>query len=1117
MLHEVDGENENVTDEDNQKFQSCSESLRSTIGKRGRKISLIRSERILRECPDDIHFYSLQKVNKSKSTSNNLLRKRAQSIPENSFSYCSSTKDESKLSIIHPINSVSDRDNMSSKSQCTLSDIKRFHIEDSDQISLWRFYCLLITIFIPSFLLERCGITTKLQQIAWREKIGLISVICWIGIIVCYISFIFSRTACSYYVPKINTKHVTENFVRIHGRAYPFSTHGIPEATPMLISFYGLFAPNSYGGSDATLLFQNVNGNCKGLFKPKENSSIPYDKDGNLGWYFPCVKFFQNSTEPINLNKLKYSRSDCHLSQFERESYYFLEYPVEIFFSWEDIKNSKRNLVVYNGFVIDLDILKLLDLNELEIPVKIHELTELPLKGYDISLLFTTAMDKKIGRCLLDIAKVGSLDSTSVGCLISYVILYSCLVSILSVVFFKFFTACYFRWCISGKLGADELNNRSMVKLMKTIEDWADEVGNPSIFRYGDSTFHILKNKVISEKYERPPNGAPSWTYIIPGLNKQNNKIALLRSTDVAVNLTHHPANLFNTRTGATNSLMDSTAEWKTRLHQVFAEGHLAKSLVHSNIISQPKTGRNDKIYPLLHTICFVTCYSEGEKEVRATLDSICTTDYPNSHKLIIIICDGIITGKNNPRSTPEIVLGMMCEFVENPNEVIPFNYVAVATGSRRLNMARVYAGFYRYDSGTVPSEIQKKVPVVTIVKCGTVEELQSSEKPGNRGKRDSQVILMALLQKITYNERMNELEYQILKAIWQITGLMASIYEIVLTVDADTRIYPNSITHMCAQMAKDNRIMGLCGETKIANKMESWVTMIQIFEYYIAHHQSKAFESVFGSVLCLPGCFSMYRIKAPKKGKEISWVPILANPDIVERYSTNSASTLHSKNLLLLGEDRYLSSLLLRTFPTRKQIFLPKAACKTVVPSTFRVLLSQRRRWINSTIHNLLDLLQYNNLCGTFCFSMQFVVVLELLGTVLLPFAIIATFYVIVYSFISSPTPILTLILLLVILGLPGVFIVVTTSKLIYVIWMFVYLIALPIWNLVLPSYAFWKFDDFSWGETRLTKEKIFKNQENKRDLHESTSIILLSWRDHAVKEMFGDYQSIRKRRLTK
>ena len=71
----------------------------------------------------------------------------------------------------------------------------------------------------------------------------------------------------------------------------------------------------------------------------------------------------------------------------------------------------------------------------------------------------------------------------------------------------------------------------------------------------------------------------------------------------------------------------------------------------------------------------------------------------------------------------------------------------------------------------------------------------------------------------------------------------------------------------------------------------------------------------MFGGVTCLPGCFSMYRIKAPK-GDSGYWVPVLANPDVVEHYSENVVDTLHKKNLLLLGEDRYLTTLMLKTFP---------------------------------------------------------------------------------------------------------------------------------------------------------------------------------------------------------
>lgn len=40
--------------------------------------------------------------------------------------------------------------------------------------------------------------------------------------------------------------------------------------------------------------------------------------------------------------------------------------------------------------------------------------------------------------------------------------------------------------------------------------------------------------------------------------------------------------------------------------------------------------------------------------------------------------------------------------------------------------------------------------------------------------------------------------------------------------------VFPDAVTRMVACMVQDVDIMGLCGETKIANKSETWVTMIQ-------------------------------------------------------------------------------------------------------------------------------------------------------------------------------------------------------------------------------------------------------------------------------------------------
>lgn len=215
----------------------------------------------------------------------------------------------------------------------------------------------------------------------------------------------------------------------------------------------------------------------------------------------------------------------------------------------------------------------------------------------------------------------------------------------------------------------------------------------------------------------------------------------------------------------------------------------------------------------------------------------------------------------------------------------------------------------------------------------------------------------------------------------------------------------------------------------------------------------TKAFESCFGGVTCLPGCFSMYRIKCPKNG---GWVPILASPDIVSVYSSTTVTTLHQKNLLLLGEDRFLTTMMLRTFPKRKLIFVPRAYCKTTVPHTFKMLLSQRRRWINSTIHNLLELVLVNELCGIFCFSMQFVIFVELVGTITLPAAICFTLVLCTVSIIGPPQ-IIPLLLLAAVLGLPAVLICLTTKRLIYVYWLLVYLTALPIWNFIFPAYAYW------------------------------------------------------------
>lgn len=461
------------------------------------------------------------------------------------------------------------------------------------------------------------------------------------------------------------------------------------------------------------------------------------------------------------------------------------------------------------------------------------------------------------------------------------------------------------------------------------------------------------------------------------------------------------------------------------------------------------------------YVVCLVTAYSENEDGISTTLTSLSETEYSDQRKLLFVVADGMVTGSGESMSTPDVCVSLL-EADPRFGTPTPMSFISIAQGKKQHNMAMVYAGHYTRAKG-------HRTPMVVVVKCGAPEEAGDS-KPGNRGKRDSQMILMNFFQRVTYNDRMTPLDYDLFRKVHTLMGVTPDFFELCLMVDADTMVYPKSMKTLTNCMMGDPLIMGACGETRIANKTQSWVTMIQVYEYFISHHQAKAFESVFGGVTCLPGCFSMYRIKARKQTDD-DWVPIIVKPEVTREYSQSVVTTLHQKNLLLLGEDRFLTTTLLRTFPNRKMVFCPEARCKTEVPHTFSMLLSQRRRWINSTIHNLMELVLVRDLCGTFCFSMQFVVFMDLLGTAVLPISIALTYTLVATYCINPPhsfTEAIPLMLLVAVIGMPALLILLATRKVVYVLWMLIYLIALPVWNFVLPVYSFWHFDDFSWGETR-------------------------------------------------
>ncbi|XP_046555805.1 uncharacterized protein LOC124265054 [Haliotis rubra] len=182
----------------------------------------------------------------------------------------------------------------------------------------------------------------------------------------------------------------------------------------------------------------------------------------------------------------------------------------------------------------------------------------------------------------------------------------------------------------------------------------------------------------------------------------------------------------------------------------------------------------------------------------------------------------------------------------------------------------------------------------------------------------------------------------QIMYMSYVIDFLVTSIDEdcFILTTDGDVAFTPESVEALLDLMTLDPTVGAVCARTHpIGSGPLVWY---QVFEYAIGHWFQKAAEHVLGSVLCAPGCFSVYRCVALK--------------EILTVYSTNVE---HAFDFLTkdMGEDRWLCTLMIQSGWRIEYCAASKNS--THCPSDFEEFYKQRRRWIASTIANLMLLIK--------------------------------------------------------------------------------------------------------------------------------------------------------------
>ena len=105
-----------------------------------------------------------------------------------------------------------------------------------------------------------------------------------------------------------------------------------------------------------------------------------------------------------------------------------------------------------------------------------------------------------------------------------------------------------------------------------------------------------------------------------------------------------------------------------------------------------------------------------------------------------------------------------------------------------------------------------------------------------------------------------------------------------------------------------------------------------------------KATEHVLGCVLCSPGCFSLFRGRA------------VMDDNVMKTYTTVASQPKHFVQYDQ-GEDRWLCTLLLKQ--GWRVEYSAASDSFTACPMTFKEFYNQRRRWMPSTLLNVVDLIQ--------------------------------------------------------------------------------------------------------------------------------------------------------------
>jgi glycosyltransferase involved in cell wall biosynthesis len=172
--------------------------------------------------------------------------------------------------------------------------------------------------------------------------------------------------------------------------------------------------------------------------------------------------------------------------------------------------------------------------------------------------------------------------------------------------------------------------------------------------------------------------------------------------------------------------------------------------------------------------------------------------------------------------------------------------------------------------------------------------------------------------------------------------GYNQSSGDLVLCVDADSRLRHDTLWVAVARMQRDPAIVGVAGQVTVRNRCNV-LTRLQALEYVLANGGMRMCLSTFGSVTIVPGAIGLYRRSILR---EIAALP--CNVLAVASHGDDRGRVYGPLSGETFGEDFQLSLSALAL--GGKVVYEPRAVAFTKGPHRIDTLISQRYRWMRGT-----------------------------------------------------------------------------------------------------------------------------------------------------------------------